>query len=635
MGFISDLGKTWGDYTLRIMQPVVDAIHESVEKVMWKNEKLKAIDLELVTKTIKPEMMRSKEMQEFVVELHKKLRSSPQSLTDWFYESFGKMLGFVYDSYVGLVIPEEPFNFENAKEQGGRVLTLALDVTVLIGMLDIVACAVSATFLRNLVHIGRLFMGTFGLDRLLSVTLGPPAEGTWLPSLRQGYNEMGQLQIPPIQDVIRFTVREVYDPVRRAELLSVPTPKEAYPTARKHGFSDKVMDDYWAAHWILPSINELNTMIHRRVIDAEKWKRYVTLNDYEPTMIDNYNKIIYSPYYRVDARRMHDMNVLDDAALTSTYMDMGYDKEHAENLTIWTKVYNSMTSIRERYSKGYLNEEEVTKEITATGLPVKKVTELVQRIVKEEKPARVEKERELTKAEIIRGIKFGKLDSSEGKELLTGMGYTEDEADFLIETGTATTEKAPIERDITRADVIRSMNRGLISKDESIKMLKDMYYDEWEAQFIVDAYYEPMPTAEEAARNAKALTKAEIISGYKKNVITPDQTVAALMDLGYEEWEASYLVVINTKEPVSSPLTYGDYQNMVQKWRKSQGLKSEVLTPEALILERQYIKARQELENAKAAHRPETEIAELALKLQGIEKAYREAIKRVKETKSQ
>lgn len=634
MGAFADLARIIGSYSLKIVPTVTDLWDDFFKRILWKNDRLKEIDVELVKKTIKPEMFRSPKMQEFVKELHKKLEHSPQGLVEWFYEALGNAFGFLYDSYAGLVIPEKPYTFENAKENAGALLVMALDMTVLIGMLDIVATALSATLIRNLVHIGQLFMSTFGLDRLLSVTLGPPAEGTWLPLLRQGYNELGQVQIPPIQDVIRFTVREVYDPERRKELLTVPTPKDVYPTSRKHGFSDTIMDDYWAAHWILPSINELNTMIHRRVIDSEKWKRYVTLNDYEPTMLDNYGKIIYSPYARVDARRMHDLKVLDDKGLTDSYKDIGYDEEHANNLTVWTKVFNAIPSIRERYSKGHINSEDVTKELTATGLAAEKVKELTQRIVKEEKPARVEKERDLTKAEIIKGIKLGKITTTDGKDLLKSLGYDEDEADFLIETGTATLEKAPIERDITRSDVIVSMNKGLIDKEEAIKMLEDMYYDEWEARFIVDAYYVQPTDAEEAARKAKSLTKAEIIKGLKQGIITEEQAIGALVDLGYEDWEAQYIVVINVKPPVSSPLSYGDFDVMVQKWRKSQGLQATVLSPEALALEKVYIKARQEVENAKQRKASDAEIATLVLKLQDAEKAYRDAIRLAKQVKT-
>jgi len=631
MGAFENLARIIGTYSLRIVPKVKDFWDDFFERILWKNERLKEIDVELVKKTIKPEMFRTTEIQELVKNLHKKLESSPQGLTEWFNEVMGKIFGTIYDAYSQLAIPSEPYNFENAKIHGGRVIAMALDVTILIGMLDVVATALSATLIRNLVHIGTLFMGTFGLERLISVTLGPPAEGTWLPSLRQGFNEMGQLQIPPINDVIRFTVREVYDPERRQELLSVPTPKEAYPFARKWGFSDSVMDDYWAAHWILPSIQELNTMIHRRVIDLPKWKRYVTLADFEPTMIDNYNKIIYNPYARVDARRMRDMNVLDDAALTNAYKDIGYDEEHANNLTVWTKVFNAIPSIRERYSKGHINAEDVTKELTATGLAATKVTELQQRIVKEEKPKRVDKERDLTKAEIIKGIKLGKITTTDGKDLLKSLGYDEDEADFLIESGTATLEKVPIERDITRSDVIVSMNKGLIDKGEAIKMLEDMYYDDWEARFIIDAYYVQPTDAEEAARKAKSLTKAEIIKGLKQGIITEEQAIGALVDLKYEEWEAQYIVVINVKPPVSSPLSYGDFDVMVQKWRKSQGLKATILGPEALALEKAYIKARQAVENAKQRKATDTEIATLVLKMQEAEKAYRDAIRIAKE----
>jgi len=72
----------------------------------------------------------------------------------------------------------------------------------------------------------------------------------------------------------------------------------------------------------------------------------------------------------------------------------------------------------------------------------------------------------------------------------------------------------------------------------------------------------------------------------------------------------------------------------VQRWRKSQGLQATVLGPEALALEKAYIKARQAVENAKQRKAADTELATLTLKLQDAEKAYRDAIRLAKQAKT-
>jgi hypothetical protein len=73
-------------------------------------------------------------------------------------------------------------------------------------------------------------------------------------------------------------------------------------------------------------------------------------------------------------------------------------------------------------------------------------------------------------------------------------------------------------------------------------MLIDMGYTSDEAEYILivnTAVTKEIPEAE-----PKGLTKSEIIKGYKLNVISQDSAITQLVELGYTPQDANYLLII-------------------------------------------------------------------------------------------
>jgi len=245
-------------------------------------------------------------------------------------------------------------------------------------------------------------------------------------------NEANPTAIPPLTDVLRFTVREVYDPERRRELLAIPTPEEAYVYGAKHGLSKRHVDDYWAAHWELPPVTHLNDMLYRGLIDIDTYKRYIRYHDYDPTMIDKYTGIIYRPYTRVDIRRMWDLAVVTDEEVLENYRWLGYDEEHAKRMLLWTKAFVVARDVRAMYSKGWINAEGAKQMLIDIGIPPERAEDFMKRLVKAEAGERIAKERDLTKSEIIKGAKKQILTKDEAVTLLQDLGYEEWEAEYLL-----------------------------------------------------------------------------------------------------------------------------------------------------------------------------------------------------------
>ena len=143
--------------------------------------------------------------------------------------------------------------------------------------------------------------------------------------------------IPPPQDLITMAVRDVFNPERVAEFKQDEDfPDEFAFWAEQQGISRDWAEKYWQAHWVLPSVQMGYEMLHRRVIDEQQLRNLMSAQDIIPGWRDALIAISYSPYTRVDIRRMYDVGVLNEQQVFEAYQDIGYDKVKARTLTDFT-----------------------------------------------------------------------------------------------------------------------------------------------------------------------------------------------------------------------------------------------------------------------------------------------------------
>jgi len=119
-------------------------------------------------------------------------------------------------------------------------------------------------------------------------------------------------------------------------------------------------------------------------------------------------------------------------ALLEFYLGLNYEPYHAKLLTLWTIINLNLPDIRAMYSKGWITATVMVNEFVKLGLPVDRANDIAMTIVKAEQPERTKPEKDLTKAEIIKGVKIGVLSPAQGSELLQGIGYDSSEAMYLL-----------------------------------------------------------------------------------------------------------------------------------------------------------------------------------------------------------
>lgn len=204
--------------------------------------------------------------------------------------------------------------------------------------------------------------------------------------------------IPPIQDLIRFMVRDV----ESSEIVSTFGMDDYFDTnwagqakewGQNQGISDEVAKRYWRAHWSIPSPGQLFEMYHvsRALPDGDPAK--TTLKEVEtalrqqdilPFWIPRLLVTTYSRLTRVDSRRAFNTGVLSEERLLNNYRRLGYREEDATTLVEWSKRERIKLAPNSRdaklYKSGVIDADTLIARLVATGLTAPEANEVLAEV---------------------------------------------------------------------------------------------------------------------------------------------------------------------------------------------------------------------------------------------------------------
>jgi len=306
-----------------------------------------------------------------------------------------------------------------------------------------------------------------------------------------------QWYIPTAQDVIRFGVREVYTPRIAQQFGLFAEGDDVYEKAKKDldaaGVDKETFMKYWAAHWELPSITMGFEMLHRGIIDLETMKMLLRAHDVMPFWRDKIIQVAYSPFTRVDVRRMHKLGVLSDEELVRAYMDIGYDEEKAKKLAEFTIRYNADPENSEQTA---LDRE-------------------------------LEEFKKLTKSDLLKGYRLGLFDENEVRSGLVQLGYSEESAEYLIQR-----ENFDVTMDMTDRQVNIIKNYYLTGVWDKPKTIAELGKLALPAKYIDNLMF-----IWEFEKNLKPKTpsKSELFKFYSEGIIDLETLKKELSNLGYSQ----------------------------------------------------------------------------------------------------
>ena len=141
--------------------------------------------------------------------------------------------------------------------------------------------------------------------------------------------------------------------------------------------------------------------------------------------------------------------------------------------------------------------------------------------------------------------------------------------------------------DLTRVDVRRIYNLGL--KDEAWlrEKLQRVGYKEENLEDMV-TFYKSFRLEE-----YRKLSQSIIIKGVKKEIISPEEGLERLVELGYSPEDAEFILIVELS--AASPETSLEFKEITQKYRKAVGLPHKEITKEMKDIEKRIIESKKRL----------------------------------------
>jgi hypothetical protein len=367
--------------------------------------------------------------------------------------------------------------------------------------------------------------------------------------------------LPPINDLIRFAVREVYTPeVANKFGLFEDFPVHFANEAKKQGLSQETASQYWAAHWELPSPNQGFEMYHRGIIDYDTLKLLLRALDVTPYWRDKMIQLAYNPLTRVDVRRMYGLGVIGEKEVYENYLAIGLSPTNAQLLTQFTIRYESKddesgaTEIQNltrsviitAYTRKQINREDAKQRLIALRY-VAEDAELLLDIADyneyvKNNPDRTKEQNERLGDFTVSAYRRKAISRDDALENLLTSGYLEDTALRALDFADLEYQVAFKSEIINRVKELYLENT--YSNNEVLDLLANLDFTPDEIQIFLNELVILKSV------NTRKPTLAQFTTMLKKGYISRDDYVLELNGLGYAERYIEPLVslAIGTEE---------------------------------------------------------------------------------------
>ena len=418
--------------------------------------------------------------------------------------------------------------------------------------------------------------------------------------------------MPTPQDIVNFLAHEVFEK-GMIDKYGLESEWETIDKewAKKIGLDEDILHLYWLNHWQHASLSSVYEMLHRDLITVEDVDEYYRLVEIPEYWRDKLTELSWNVPNRIEIRMMARYLDLPKADVEKMLQYAGLKEEFRSDAADFMIIMGLQGYWSKMYSNGWLSSEELLAEIEAKGVSPAIADKVFRYIVKEEKPERVTKERDLTKSEIYRGIKKSKITREFGTALIQAMNYDEWEAKFLVDTNVPvdTEDKVIDARELSKADILKGLKVKELTEGDAVTRLVALRYPASVATLLVRIYTAVIekPTEEHERQESKA----DIIKAVKKGIITNEDGYLRLMDIGFSPEASQFILSVQVEETPFSPQGPAEFLNLVNEYKRSVGVEVHETTEAAMQAEKVMLEAEARLAQARDTVAPQANILQL------------------------
>lgn len=257
--------------------------------------------------------------------------------------------------------------------------------------------------------------------------------------------------LPAPTDIIRFAVRDIWEPdVAKKFDLYEEFPPELGELGKKVGYSQESLEQYWAAHWVLPAAGQGYDMYYRGII---------TYNDLNELLIAlDYSKFWRARMMRLSARliprrtlpKLVRQGLFDFEAVVKRFHNLGFARLDAEVLAESTvkdaeQGDKDLTKgeLLDAYARRVITQAELKSSLAEMRYSAQAIE--YQLIRAEEKRRRLDltkqakeidedtkEARELTKSDVLRFFRQGLIDRKTAEGFLDTIGFSVEALTYLL-----------------------------------------------------------------------------------------------------------------------------------------------------------------------------------------------------------
>lgn len=349
----------------------------------------------------------------------------------------------------------------------------------------------------------------------------------------------------PPSDLVRFLVREVYDPQQRQTLqLDGDYPAAADAEFRKVGLDETQARNYWAAHWQLPSPSQVYEMLHRGQVSPPEVDAYLKAADYSPAWRSKLAAISYNVPGRIDLRRMYAAGVFDEARVLKGYKDLGYTDADAAALTQFAKhqAAGNVTELPrgvllEGYREGTLSRPDATAHFLQLGFTQPEASFMMDL----EDLKNAHELQSLNENVIEADLKAGVVNEAQAMGALSALGVPARRAGLLVALWRS--RHAAKTATLTVGHIQHAIREKLIPDAFGFQRLQALGYNQGDAAMLLALAHPQAP-----ANAPPTLTLSHLFRSLREKLLTPAQLYERLVRRGYSAEDVQILIELATPD---------------------------------------------------------------------------------------